>query len=381
MLSGGDCRELWMWDAADGVAVGSLGLYADRGWAAAGAEHYEVSSPTHEDAVLLRTGEGRLQVVPAATQRQRAKAGLLLAAATAEIVRLLRSGASPTPTSSPPRGPPRHDLLRRHPAQRRPCLPVRQPHQRRPGRDQHLPQDDDLRAAGERFMVMLSAGNLSISQSVREVLQVEKIDNGTEEGLTSGNATSMFDATRVLGAAVRRVYEQDGAALKERRCRLQRQHDLRRPDQGRGDAPLPRLQRRQLHRSHARDLLLPGGRKQVRQAILDRVLTPSTALDEAAKCALVSMDSTLKSNLSVGPAAGPAGLPRRQLQERRDRLPGREQPVLQDDPQHLGPAPARGVREHRRPALDGGDAAHPLMVKSARYEPMRKITKPSERIV
>jgi hypothetical protein len=42
-----------------------------------GAEHYEVSSPAHEDAVLLRTGEGRLQVVPAATQRQRAKAGLL----------------------------------------------------------------------------------------------------------------------------------------------------------------------------------------------------------------------------------------------------------------------------------------------------------------
>ena len=66
---------------------------------------------------------------------------------------------------------------------------------------------------GERFMVMLSAGNLSISQSVRELLQVEKIDNGTEAGLTIWNATSMFDATRVLGAAVRRVYEQDGAAL------------------------------------------------------------------------------------------------------------------------------------------------------------------------
>ena len=31
---------------------------------------------------------------------------------------------------------------------------------------------------GDRFMVLLSAGNLSISQSVREILQVEKIDNG-----------------------------------------------------------------------------------------------------------------------------------------------------------------------------------------------------------
>ena len=34
--------------------------------------------------------------------------------------------------------------------------------------------------------------------------------------------------------------------------------------------------------------------------VLDRVITPETPLDEAAKCALVSMDSTIKSNLSAG---------------------------------------------------------------------------------
>ena len=66
---------------------------------------------------------------------------------------------------------------------------------------------------GDRFMVMLSAGNLSISQSVREILQVEKLPNGDEPPITIWNAKSMFDATRVLGAAVRRVYEQDGASL------------------------------------------------------------------------------------------------------------------------------------------------------------------------
>ena len=69
--------------------------------------------------------------------------------------------------------------------------------------------------AGDRCMVLLSAGNLSISQSVREILQVEKIpaaDGG--EPITIWNARSMFDATRVLGAAVRRVYETDGPALR-----------------------------------------------------------------------------------------------------------------------------------------------------------------------
>jgi len=34
--------------------------------------------------------------------------------------------------------------------------------------------------------------------------------------------------------------------------------------------------------------------------IVDRVITPETPLDVAAKCALISMDSTLKSNISVG---------------------------------------------------------------------------------
>ena len=68
---------------------------------------------------------------------------------------------------------------------------------------------------GDRFMVMLSAGNLSISQSVREILQVEKVDQGPGlEPLTMWNATSMFDAARVLGSAMRRVHAQDGPAMK-----------------------------------------------------------------------------------------------------------------------------------------------------------------------
>ena len=46
--------------------------------------------------------------------------------------------------------------------------------------------------------------------------------------------------------------------------------------------------------------VFPDRRSQVRQPILDRVLRPDTSLDEAAKCALISMDSTLRSNISVG---------------------------------------------------------------------------------
>src|SRR6476660_5068531 len=47
---------------------------------------------------------------------------------------------------------------------------------------------------GDRFMVLLSAGNLSISQSVREILQVEQMKEGDGEAITIWNAKSMFDA-------------------------------------------------------------------------------------------------------------------------------------------------------------------------------------------
>ena len=72
---------------------------------------------------------------------------------------------------------------------------------------------------GDRVMVLLSAGNLSISQSVREILQIEELRETREDGtqgapITIWNATSMFDAARVLGSAVRHVYDRDAEALK-----------------------------------------------------------------------------------------------------------------------------------------------------------------------
>jgi len=69
---------------------------------------------------------------------------------------------------------------------------------------------------GDRFMVLLSAGNLSISQSVREILQVEQMkDDDGDEAITIWNARSMFDACRILGQAVRHVYDRDAKSLQQ----------------------------------------------------------------------------------------------------------------------------------------------------------------------
>lgn len=235
--------------------------------------------------------------------------------------------------------------------------------------------------AGDRFMTLLSAGNLSISQSVRELLQVEQIDNGAGEPITIWNAKSMFDAVRVLGATVRRVYAQDGAALKQ--AGIDFNASMIFGGQIKGEAMRLFLvySAGNFIEATRETCFFQVGESKYGKPILDRVLTPATALDEAAKCALVSMDSTLKSNLSVG-------LPLDLLVYREGSFASDDHACLDErNPyfQMIHSTWGQRLREVFEsiddPRWDGGDATHPLRVASSRYEPMRKITTPDERIV
>jgi putative proteasome-type protease len=235
---------------------------------------------------------------------------------------------------------------------------------------------------GERFMVLLAAGNLSVSQSVRELLQVEKIDGGPkDEGLTIWNCTSLFDAARVLGSTVRRVYSQDGAALKTAGIDFNASFIL--GGQIRDEAMRMFL------------VYAPGnfieatretpyfqiGESKYGKPILDRVITPATPLDEAAKCALVSMDSTLKSNLSVG-------LPLDLLIYRAHQLGSSEFVCIDEHNPYFQMIRSTWGQKLRDvfeslddPRWDGGDTKHPLLAASKRFPPMKKITHSGEKIV
>ena len=155
--------------------------------------------------------------------------------------------------------------------------------------------------AGDRFMVLLSAGNLSISQSVREILQNEQIKDGDSgEAITIWNAKSMFDAARVLGSAVRHVHERDGAALKRSGVDFNVSMVFGGQIKGEGMRLFQVYSAGNFIEATSETPYFQVGESKYGKPVLDRVLTPETPLDEAAKCALVSMDSTLKSNLSVG---------------------------------------------------------------------------------
>ncbi len=234
---------------------------------------------------------------------------------------------------------------------------------------------------GDRFMVLLSAGNLSISQSVRELLQLEKIDRGPQqEPLTIWNAESMFDAARVLGATVRRVHEQDGPALRAAGVDFNCTMILGGQIKGEAMRMFLVYSAGNFIEATRETCFFQIGESKYGKPILDRVLTPATPLDEAAKCALVSMDSTLKSNLSVG-------LPLDLLVYREDSF-RTEQIVCLDEGnpyfQMIHSTWGQRLREVFEgiadPVWDGSAAEHPLAA-SDRFEPLRKITRPEDRIV
>jgi putative proteasome-type protease len=236
--------------------------------------------------------------------------------------------------------------------------------------------------AGDRFMALLSAGNLSISQSVREVLQIEKlVEPGQEEPLTIWNAKSMFDATRVLGAAVRRVYERDAAALKASGVEFNVSMIFGGQIGGEGMRLFQVYSPGNFIEATDETPYFQIGESKYGKPVLDRVITPDTPLDEAAKCALVSMDSTLKSNLSVGLPLDMVVYKAGSLQTDRIMCIDEHNPYFQMLRSSWGDKLRQMFDSIEDPMWNGGATDIPLMVPPVRNALLKKITTPDEKLI
>jgi putative proteasome-type protease len=149
---------------------------------------------------------------------------------------------------------------------------------------------------GDRVLVLLSAGNLAISQTVVSLIG----DQYAAAEPSIYTATNLFEAARSIGDLLREVHRRDAAALKDHNVEFNASFVLG----GQIGTEPPRLF----------SIYAPGnfieatgdtpyfqvGESKYGKPIIDRVVTRSTSLAQAAKCALISMDSTIRSNLSVG---------------------------------------------------------------------------------
>ena len=151
--------------------------------------------------------------------------------------------------------------------------------------------------AGDRVIVLLSSGNLAGTQAVISVLKQRNAKDGVPN---LWSAESMFNAAMLVSDAMRDVDQRDAQHLAASNVRFNASFILGGQI---GGEPL-RLFR----------LYTPGnfievsletpyfqtGETKYGKPIIDRVITRSTSLNDAAKCVLVSFDSTMCSNLSVG---------------------------------------------------------------------------------
>ena len=235
---------------------------------------------------------------------------------------------------------------------------------------------------GDRFMVLLSGGNLSASQSVREILQIEQLkDPDGGPPITIWNAKSMFDAARVLGSAIRRVHERDAADLKQAGVDFNVSLIFGGQIKGEGMRLFQVYSAGNFIEATLETPYFQIGESKYGKPVLDRVITPATPLDEAAKCALVSMDSTLKSNLSVGLPLDMAVYEVNTLQSDKVVCIDHENPYFRMLHNSWGKKLREVFDSIEDPMWNGGQTQVPLRTPLTSTQPLKKISSPEEKLI
>ncbi|HEY0570084.1 MAG TPA: proteasome-type protease [Enterovirga sp.] len=153
---------------------------------------------------------------------------------------------------------------------------------------------------GERVLALASAGNLSISQTVISLISEGLENPETGEVETIRAAPTMFRAAQLVGRAIRQVRASVGPALEQAELRFDVSF-LFGGQIGGGPMRLYMIYSAGNFIECSQDApFLQVGEHKYGKPILDRAVSHKTDLYDALKIALISMDSTMRSNLSVG---------------------------------------------------------------------------------
>ena len=152
---------------------------------------------------------------------------------------------------------------------------------------------------GERFFTLVTAGNLSLTQGVVSLMTEWLNNENPEQDLYA--VTSMFGAARVVGNALREVHKVDAGYLQQQEVDFTASFILAGQLKG-GQLRLFMIyDAGNFIEAMGDTIYFQIGEVKYGKPILDRIIQHDTSLNDAAKCALISFDSTMRSNVSVGP--------------------------------------------------------------------------------
>jgi putative proteasome-type protease len=157
----------------------------------------------------------------------------------------------------------------------------------------------DFSLPGERIILLCNAGNLSLTQNI---LTLINRDLKTQTDINIHSLPTLYEIAQYVGRLTRSIIEEHQPWLKkdgiDARCSFLLGGQIK------GEAP-------ELYMIYSQGNFLRAtketpyfqiGEIKYGKPILDRVISyEDTTLEEATKCALLSIDSTMKSNISVGP--------------------------------------------------------------------------------
>ena len=153
---------------------------------------------------------------------------------------------------------------------------------------------------GDRVIALATAGNLAVSQSVTSLLTEGLVNPDTEELETIHSTPTMFKSAQLIGRAIREVYRLDGRMLEQKNLSFDVTMLLG------GQIAGGRMQMFMIYSAGnfieaTQDTpYLQIGEHKYGKPILDRSVNYKTTIPDALKIGLISMDSTMRSNLGVG---------------------------------------------------------------------------------
>lgn len=156
----------------------------------------------------------------------------------------------------------------------------------------------DFSQPGERVIVVCTSGSLSLTQAILTLLRK---DLKAQETVNFHTCNTLYEVARYIGSKIRQVQELDRPWLQQDGIDFKCSFLL--GGQIRGEEPELYLIYNQGNfiQATSETPFLQIGETKYGRPILDRTLNYQMPLEKAAKCALLSIDSTMKSNISVGP--------------------------------------------------------------------------------
>lgn len=156
----------------------------------------------------------------------------------------------------------------------------------------------DFSIEGDRVLLMCSSGNLSITQSIIKLL---KRDIKAQADITLHTLPDLYAVARYIGDKMRTIQDLDRPWLQkdgiDSTCNILLGGQIKGEE---SELYLIYSQGNFIQAAKETPFLQIGEAK-YGKPILDRLLTYDTSIEDAAKSALLSIDSTMKSNISVGP--------------------------------------------------------------------------------